>query len=384
MALSPLRPVTLSLSGERIHATYRIHGSEERTGAVLEQLIVEQTIEFPADLVPDDDITRHIIGRVESTQWTSETALEARVSYAVELTGGQLPQLLNVLFGNVSMVPGVRLVDLDLPDSFLAGFRGPRHGVPGLRARFAPGGGPLLATALKPMGTPVDDLARFAYDLAFNGLHLVKDDHSFADQPFATFRARVPALAAAVERANVDRGAEASIYLPALNLPADQLLDGVEVALEAGAGGLLLLPGLVGLDTMRRIVDTLPEDMVVMSHPSFLGSHVTDPSAGVSHGLILGTLPRLAGADVAIFPNHAGRFSFSPEACTEIASASRAPLGDLRPTFPAPGGGMSVDRVQEMVDFYGEDVCLLIGGNLYRGDIATQVQRMTNAIEELS
>ncbi len=383
MDTSPLRPVTLSLSGERIQATYRITGSEQHAAAVLEQLIVEQTIEFPAELVPDDDITRHIIGRVESTTRSDPTALDARVSYAVEVTGWQLPQLLNVLFGNVSMVPGVRLVDMDLPNSFLERLPGPRHGVQGLRGRFAPRGGPLLATALKPMGTPVEDLARFAYDLAFNGLHLVKDDHSFADQPFATFRERVPVLAAAVDRANVDRGEQASVYLPALNLPADRLQDGVEVAVEAGAGGLLLLPGLVGFDTMRHIIDTLPEDLVVMSHPSFLGSHVTDPTGGLSHGLALGTLPRLAGADVTIFPNHGGRFSFSPEACLEIATASRAPLGDLRPAFPAPGGGMSVERVAEMVGFYGEDVCLLIGGNLYRGDIATQVQRMTNSIEEL-
>lgn len=382
MAISPLRPVKLDLSGERIHASYRITGAADHAESVLAQLVVEQTIEFPADLVPDDDITRHVIGRVESSEQHAG-ALEALVSYAVELAGGQLPQLMNVLFGNISMVPGVRLTALELPGSFLASFPGPKLGIDGLRARFAPDGGPLLATALKPMGTPVADLAAMAYDLAHSGMHLVKDDHSFADQPFATFRERVPVLADAIRRANEDRGAELSLYLPALNLPADQLRGGVEFALEAGAGGLLLLPGLVGLDTMRWIADTVPDDVVIMAHPSFLGSHVTDPSAGVAHELLFGTLPRLAGADISIFPNHSGRFSFAPEACTAIAEACRADLGGLRSALPAPGGGMSVERVPEMVSFYGEDVCLLIGGNLYRGDIPTQVHRMTTAIREL-
>ena len=384
MDISPLRPVNLELSGDRIHATYRVSGDAARADAVLAQLVVEQTIEFPPELVPDDDIREHIVGRVESIQRLGDHLTESSVSYAAEVAGGQLPQLLNVLFGNISMVPGVRLTDVELPSSFIEGLRGPRIGLAGLRARFSPQGGPLLATALKPMGTPVDALARMAYDLARNGLHLVKDDHSFADQPFAAFRERVPALARAIELANVDRGEEASVYLPALNLPSDRLQDGMEVALEAGAGGVLLLPGLVGWDTMRALAESVPDGVIIMAHPSFLGSHVTDPTSGLSHGLLFGTLPRLTGADVSIFPNHGGRFSFSPEACTEIADACRAELPGVAPAFPAPGGGMSLERVPEMLRFYGDDVCLLIGGSLYRGEISTQVQGLRTVIEESS
>ena len=383
MATSPLHPVTLSLSGERIHATYAITGDTDRATAVLAQLVVEQTIEFPPELVPDDDITRHIIGRVETTRVDDVGRLIAEVSYAVEIAGGQLPQLFNVLFGNISMVPGVRLIDVVLPEGLLSRLMGPSNGVEGLRRRFAPEGGPLLATALKPMGTPVDHLAAMAYDLAVNGIHLVKDDHSFATQPFAEFRQRVPALAEAIRRANVERGEEASVYLPALNLPADELDAGLEFALEAGAGGVLVLPGLFGHDTMRRIVSSTPDDLVVMAHPSMLGSHVTDPTSGIAPGLIFGTFARLAGADVSIFPNHGGRFTFSEHDCTAIATSCLSPLGHVRTALPAPGGGMSVERVAEMVSFYGQDVCLLIGGGLYRGDIPTQVTRMTEAIREL-
>ncbi len=383
MPASPLRPTTLDLSGERIDASYVIAGDAEHADAVLEQLVVEQTIEFPRDLVPDDDISREIIGRVEATDRRGGE-LHARISYAAEIAGGQLPQLLNVLFGNISMVPGVRLVDVELPPSLLGRFAGPGIGVAGLRERFAPDGGPVLATALKPMGTPIADLARIAEDLALGGMHLIKDDHSFATQPFAAFRERVPAMVAAIDRANEQRGEPRSIYLPALNLPADELHAGVEFALEAGAGGVLLLPGLFGFDTMRSLAASTPDDVVVMAHPSLLGSHVTDPRSGIAHELVFGTFARLAGADVSIFPNHGGRFSFSPEQCRSIADACRAPLGDLAPALPAPGGGMTVDRVAEMVRFYGPDVCLLIGGALYRGDVRTQVTRMLAAIEEVA
>ena len=64
-----------------------------------------------------------------------------------------------------------------------------------------------------------------------------------------------------------------------------------------------------------------------MAHPAFQGSFVVRPEEGFSHGLIFGTIARLAGADATIFPNFGGRFSFSREECQEIAAASQAPLG---------------------------------------------------------
>ena len=39
----------------------------------------------------------------------------------------------------------------------------------------------------------------------------------------------------------------------------------------------------------------------------------------------------------------------------------------MRPAFPAPAGGIKVERVAELVEFYGPDAILLIGGSLYEG-----------------
>ena len=75
---------------------------------------------------------------------------------------------------------------------------------------------------------------------------------------------------------------------------------------------------------------------------------------------------RLAGADCTIFPSFGGRFSFTPDECTEIAYACRRPLGHIKAIFPGPAGGMSVERAAELTDFYGRDVVLLVGGDLHR------------------
>lgn len=360
-----LDPTFLAVSGERIRATYEFVGSPAVAYERASSLIVEQTIEFPEDLIPDDSIRREIIGRIESHEEIRDGVSRFDISYAVETTGQEFPQLLNVLYGNSSLLPGVRLTELSLPPSLSSAFGGPRFGLPGLRELFDAPTRPLIATALKPMGSSPERLARFAYDLAAGGMDMIKDDHSLANQPFAEFAERVKACADAVRRANDDEGTHA-IYMPSINAPHPALDDRVSTAVDAGAGGLLVLPGITGFDHMRSLAVRTDIALPIMGHPAFLGSFVSSPSGGIAHRLIFGTLMRLAGADASIFPNYGGRFSFSEQACREIAGACREPINEQRPIWPTPGGGMRRDRVGEMLDFYGNDVILLIGGDLHR------------------
>jgi ribulose-bisphosphate carboxylase large chain len=41
------------------------------------------------------------------------------------------------------------------------------------------------------------------------------------------------------------------------------------------------------------------------------------------------------------------------------------PMGDYPSIFPTPGGGMSLARIPELLDLYGNDVLFLVGGSLY-------------------
>ena len=59
-----------------------------------------------------------------------------------------------------------------------------------------------------------------------------------------------------------------------------------------------------------------------------------------------------------------GRFSWPEAVCGAIARRTLAPWPGIRPAAPVPAGGMTVERVPELVRFYGADVMLLIGGSL--------------------
>ena len=361
---------------DRILITYSIVG--EHAKEIADAIRVEQSIEFPIELA-SARIQRDVVGQIESLSSPVNNKTEVVISYDQRVVGGELPQLLNVLWGNVSLIPGVGVTDISLPDSVLKNFKGPRFGVPGLRQLFDAPTRPLITTALKPMGSSASELAEMATVLALAGFDMIKDDHSLANQPWATWRTRVEAVASAVAQAN-EKSGNRTLYAPSLNLPADQIFQAAHEAKSLGAGALLLLPGISGFDAMRAIAEDDSIALAIQSHPAMLGSMLTSRDQGLSHSILLGTLMRLAGADISIFPNFSGRFSFTQEECLSITTSARQPLGKLKPIWVAPAGGMSLDRIPEMRKIYGTSLALLIGGALSRGSLEHNAQAMVASV----
>jgi ribulose-bisphosphate carboxylase large chain len=379
-----LPSVSLDLSGERFGVVYRLTGDEAAAHAKAHDICLEQTVEFPDDLVPAGDIREHIVGQIVSFEPADTDHFEAVISYAVETSGFELPQLINVVFGNISIKPGIRVERLDLPSSLLQAFKGPRFGRKGLRALLHVPERPLLCTALKPMGLGLKELADLTYLFALGGIDIIKDDHGLANQAFAPFRERVQRCVEAVERANRETGRRC-IYMPNVAAPADEVAQRALFAKQTGAGGVLIAPGLTGLDTMRQLADDDRIALPIMSHPAFQGSFVTSRDSGVSHYALFGQIARLAGADASIYPNYGGRFSFSRDECQSIAEGTAVPMAHLKTSFPTPGGGMSLARVPEMRQIYGRDVIFLIGGGLHKQgpDVVENCRYFLRLVEQL-
>ena len=351
-------------SNDRFSVIYRIFGNEKEARAKAEDICIEQTVEFPADEVPEGIIRDHVFGRIELFERFDQESFKAVISFAVEIAAGELTQLLNVIFGNTSIKPGIRVEHLGLPQSLLRNFKGPRFGRGGIRKLLNVPKRPLLSTAIKPMGLSCTELADLAYRFALGGMDMIKDDHGLTDQCCSPFEERVKRCSEAVLRASRETGLP-SIYIANITAPNKEVMKRARIAKDAGAGGLMVAPGIIGFDLMRELADDDSLGLPVFTHPALQGSFVTG-QGGMSHGVIFGALARLAGADATIFPNFGGRFSFSRDECKEIVGATTSPMGHLKSIFPAPGGGMSLSRVPEMLETYGQDLIFLIGGGLFK------------------
>lgn len=370
-------------SSDRFSVTYRLFGNEKDARAKAEDICIEQTVEFPADEVPAGVIRDHVFGRIELFERFDHESFRAVISYAVELAAGELTQLLNVMFGNSSIKPGIRVENLDLPESMLRNFKGPRYGRLGLRNLLNVPKRPLLSTAIKPMGLSCGELADLSYRFAIGGMDIIKDDHGLTDQCCSPFEERVKYCGEAVARANRETGGR-TIYVANVTAPHAEVMMRARTAKNAGAGGLMIAPGLTGFDLMRELADDGSIGLPILTHPALQGSFVTGRN-GMSHGVIFGRLARLAGADATIFPNFGGRFSFSREECKDIVNGTEAPMGQVKSIFPAPGGGMALARVPEMLETYGRDLIFLIGGGLFKHgpDLAENCRHFRRMVENM-
>lgn len=350
----------------RFTVTYFVRAAEEpEAKARALDIALEQTVEIPRSAVPKGYVEDEILGRLEDLQKdpAGRPGYLATISYSEDDVGGDFLQFLNIVFGNSSIKPGLKVEDIGLSPGLLALCKGPRHGIAGLRARAGIGEEPLLMSAIKPVGLPTVALARLAHDFALGGMHYVKDDHGLVDQKTAPFDERLKACVDAVGEANVKGGGRAS-FVPNITGPATAVIERARQAQECGAGGVMLAPALAGYDVVRALAADPDFTLPIFSHPAFSGANVVSPDCGFSHRAFYGTLHRLMGADAVIYPNFGGRFGFTREECISIAAACAVNMDGRKAIVPAPGGGMTFSRVPEMRDAYGADVMYLIGGAL--------------------
>ncbi len=369
------------MNNNRFLVTYQITGDEVDALARAQIICFEQTVEVSEELINSDFIREQIVGQLIEFKTITEQCFNVTISYAIDTTAFEITQLLNVIFGNTSIKTHIKVVNIQFPSTLLDYFSGPRFGVQGLREKVQITHKPLLCTALKPMGKSATELATLAYQFALGGVDIIKDDHGLTNQSFCPYEERVKACVAAVAKAN-DKTGKNCIYVPNITAPVTEIEKRVTYAKRQGAGGLLVAPGLTGFDTMRAIAESEFIDLPLISHPALLGSMVTSQTNGFAHSVLFATLQRLAGADATIYPNYGGRFGFSREECDAIATACSAPLGNYPAIFPTPGGGMTLDKVPDMQQLYGENVIFLIGGALYAHspDLVENVRYFLNLV----
>ncbi len=340
---------------ERLFVTYHVSCPRHAVAARAEAIAIEQSIEMPPSAVREQAVLDDYVGRVVSITPIAGDLHRVVIALSAGTVGDEPGQLMNMLFGNSSLQSDVELVDADLGPGVLGRFSGPRFGIEGLRRITGVHGRALTCGALKPQGSSPEQLAAIARELALGGIDIIKDDHGIADQAYAPFALRVSAVQRAVTAANRASGGR-TVYAPSLSGGPARLAAQATVLRDEGVATALLAPMILGLPSFAETAGKL--GVPVIAHPAMAGATRIAPA------LLIGKLFRLFGADAVIYPNHGGRFGYTPGQCREIADAARLPWDGIRGALPVPAGGMSLARVPEMLDFYGDDAVLLIGGAL--------------------
>jgi ribulose-bisphosphate carboxylase large chain len=337
-------------------AAYLVSCEERDVAARAAAIASEQSVECPLEAIGEQRILDEIVARVTSIAPAGPSRFRVEVAIAAQTIGRNPAQFVNMVFGNASLWDDVRFVGLDVPVGALTMFPGPRHGVAGIRRLLDAPARALTNAAMKPQGLHVPELAALCRTFALAGVDIIKDDHGIDDQQYSPFVARVRACQAAIAEAVAATGKPA-FYAPNLIGTPRVLRERARIAREEGVRVVLVAPMLVGLPAFFDLVDEFPE-FVYLAHPSFGGARQIAPE------LLFGRLFRLFGSDAVIFVNVGGRFGYPREICAALAAGARETWGELPAALPVPAGGMRLERVEELLEFYGPDTMLLIGGNL--------------------
>ena len=121
----------------------------------------------------------------------------------------------------------------------------------------------------------------------------------------------------------------------------------------------------VGTSALAMLAEDAAIAVPIMGHLAFGGAMYASPWTGVSSHLVLGKLPRLAGADVIVYPSAYGTLKATRSKHLRLARAMTDPLYAIRRTLPAPGGGLHAGMAPRLFEDFGIDYALGAGGAIH-------------------
>jgi ribulose-bisphosphate carboxylase large chain len=369
------------MPAQRVSATYLIETPLPVSQAA-EMLAGEQSSGTFVAVPGETDALRHRFGaKVERiTEFESVNApslpgcrakstkfqrAEIVVSWPVENIGYNLTTLVSTVQGNLyelAQFSGLKLLELEVPDSFARHFAGPRFGIEGSRKLMNVHGRPMIGTIIKPsVGLSPGQTADLVKQLAEAGIDFVKDDELMADPPHSPFDERVDAVMRVIND-HADRSGKKVMYAFNISDEMDAMLRHYDKVRAAGGTAVMVSLNSVGLSGVKKICDQ--GALAVHGHRNGWGILNRHPILGIEF-LAYQKLWRLAGVDQIHVNGIANKFWESDDSVVRSIEACLKPfLGgfSIMPVISSGQTGLQAPETYRRTKTI--DVLYLAGGGI--------------------
>jgi 2,3-diketo-5-methylthiopentyl-1-phosphate enolase len=279
--------------------------------------------------------------------------------------GPQIPMLLTTVVGNISMAGRIKVLDLRFPEKYVAGFQGPKFGIPGIRQILGVPDRPLLNNMIKPCtGYPPEVGVELFRQAALGGCDIIKDDELLANASFCDVQARVK-LYMEAERQVFEETGEHTLYTVNVTDEIPQVFENAHRAAELGCNALMVNYLATGFPVLRALAEDPAIQIPILGHMDVAGALYAAEWHGISSHLVLGKLPRLAGADIVVFPAPYGKAPVLMDKFQTVARNLAFPLHGIRPAFPMPSGGITPRMVPDVIHDLGPHIVIGSGGGIH-------------------
>jgi 2,3-diketo-5-methylthiopentyl-1-phosphate enolase len=103
----------------------------------------------------------------------------------------------------------------------------------------------------------------------------------------------------------------------------------------------------------------------LMAHPALAGAFYGSPFHGISPSVLMGQLPRLAGADWMLFPSPYGSVALLKSDALAVKDALNQPIHGLNPCFAVPSAGITEAMIPDILSDFGSDVIVNAGTGIH-------------------
>ena len=199
---------------------------------------------------------------------------------------------------------------------------------------------------------------------AMGGCDIIKDDELIANASFNQIKDRMK-LYMDAERQVFEETGEHTLYTVNVTDEIPQVFENAHRAVELGANAIMVNYLATGFPVLRALAEDPKVNVPILGHMDVAGAMYESEYHGLSSHLVLGKLPRLAGADIVVFPAPYGKGPVLGEKFIRVAQNLSFPLYNLKPTFPMASGGITPQMVPNVMKDLGTNIVIGSGGGIH-------------------
>lgn len=358
----PLETAAEAMAGEQSSGTFiDVPGEtaelKERHGARVEEITELESVPeptLPGSSPPDTES--------DPTYRRAEVVL----SFPQQNIGTSLQNMLTMVAGNLFELryfSGLRLIDIEVPDSMAKAFPGPQFGIEGTREIVDVWNRPIIGTIIKPsVGLSPDDTATLVEELVESGLDFIKDDELIADPPYSRVRDRVEAVMDVITDHEEQTG-KTVMYACNITGDIDEMLRRHDAVKEAGGNCVMISINSVGLSGVQKIREE--SDLPIHAHRNGWGALSRCPQLGFNYEAYQ-KFWRLAGADHMHVNGIRNKFCESDDSVISSAQECQTPIASEEDiVMPVFSSGQWAGQAPDTYEALGNaDLMYLCGGGI--------------------
>ena len=283
-----------------------------------------------------------------------------KIAFPIAYFGASLTNLWSAAGGELhrlGFINALKMLDLELPPSFLKQFPGPKLGIAGVRKQLQVKDRPIFCRSARPaVGLTTDMMLRINEAVLRGGFDAVKDDELTNDTPLSPFRDRIKRMVNLVKRVEEETG-ERKYYIANIIASPLRTFDLAKAAAEGGANAVLVAPAIQGFEIAGEIARRT--GLAALCHNTWADPLSRHPRFGVSNAVFF-KMQRLGGADMILLPGDFATEYIDRDEARSCLAACFEPLGDIKPALPIMAGGKRADQLKQYLDAVGSTDFMII------------------------